>query len=420
MKRRILGATFAFASLITASALAQPAEPAPAPGTAPAPAPAAGPGAQPGGQASGGFQLGLGGSGDAISDTGPGDEPNEPGKPKPLPWSLQLIWDQSATTDTVGIGQDRQSEDPTYDMTFTLKPAYKLISEEKWSLSIAGEIGALREFTNSAVTTERGEWTLTDAKLFSAYNRVLAADGDMATTFGLSLPVLTFPTSKISANTGRILGLGGSVSLGQTVPLLGSGADALQTFTLTGIAGYNHTFTEATTPVNGDFERSRITPSGQTDVSDQLSTGYLAKHQASLTLAGTIGVTKTISWTNSFSWRPTWKYDAVEVDCVQTVTGCTDVTSAEKNPTNFSVVTIFASELGMQVLPEFSFAVGYANGTLQLGEDGERRNILYSPDARVYLSLVGHIDAIYDNLSGRRDGQGAQTAQRKPRQTASR
>ncbi|MCA9633694.1 MAG: hypothetical protein KC766_38850 [Myxococcales bacterium] len=406
--------------MITASAFAQPAEPAPA--TGPAPAPAAPAAQQPGGQATGGFELGLGGSGDAISDTGPGDEPNEPGKPKPLPWSLQLVWDQSATTDTVGVGQDRQSEDPTYDMTFTLKPAYKLISKEKWSLSIAGEIGALREFTNSDTTTNRGEWTLTDAKLFSAYNRVLASDGDMATTVGLSLPVLTFPTSKISANTGRILGLGASASLGQTVPVLGSGADALQTFTLTGIAGYNHTFTQATTPVNGDFERSRITPSGQTDVSDQLSTGYMPKHQASLTLAGTLGITKTISWTNSFSWRPTWKYDAVEVDCVNVTTpgDCAEVTSAEKDPTNFSVVTIFASEVGMQVVPEFSFAVGYANGTLQLGEDGTRRNILYSPDARVYLSLVGHIDAIYDSLSGRRESQKSQTAQKKPVQTASR
>jgi len=334
---------------------------------------------------------------------------------------MQLIWDNSATTDSVGIGQDRLSEDPTYDMTFSLRPAYKFINEEKWSLAVSAEIGAAREFTNSNITTKRGEWTLTDARLQSSYNRVLYSDGDVATSFGLALPILTFPTSKISANTGRILGLGTALSVGQTVPLLGSKSPALQTFTLTAIGGYNHTFTTATTPVDGDFERRRITPSGRTNISDQLSTGLFANHQASVTLAGTIGITKSISWTNSFSWRPTWKYDAPEASCVaiQNGTGCAELTPGEKHPTNFSVVTIFASELGMQVLPEFSFAVGYANGTLQLGDDGERRNILYSPDARVYVSLVGHIDALYDSLSGRSEQPKAQTAARRT-ETASR
>src|SRR5690606_41098809 len=107
MKRRILGATFAVASLTTWSAFAQPADTAPP--AEPAAEPAAPPAATPpsGGEASGGFQLGLGG-GSEISDTGPSDEPNEPGKPKPNPWSLQQSGDNSATTDSVGIRSEER------------------------------------------------------------------------------------------------------------------------------------------------------------------------------------------------------------------------------------------------------------------------------------------------------------------------
>ncbi|MBX3181964.1 MAG: hypothetical protein KIT72_11110 [Polyangiaceae bacterium] len=389
MKRLTLGLAFALATLTPLAALAQDAE----------------------------FSLGAGadvvpGEESPPADSGVEDEElDEPSKPKPVPWSLALVWDNSATTDTVGIGQDRQSVDPTYDMSFALRPGYKIIAEERWSLSVSGEIGAMREFTNSNITTREGEWSLTDARLQAGYNRLLMKDGDFATTFGLALPVLTFPTSKISANTGRILGLGTSLSLGQSVPLLGSSADALQTFTLTGAAGYSHTLTKATTPVNGDFQRSRITPSGLTAVSDQLSTGMLTKHQASFTLAGTLGITQTISWTNSFSWRPGWKYQPSEAGCVAIVSGCVEPDEGVAESTDFSVVTVFASEVGMQVLPEFSFALGYANGTLQLGPEGERRNMLYSPDARVYLTLVGHIDAMVQRASGSGSTAGAGSRQ---------
>jgi hypothetical protein len=44
--------------------------------------------------------------------------------------------------------------------------------------------------------------------------------------------------------------------------------------------------------------------------------------------------------------------------------------------------------------------VGYANLTLQTGPDGQRRNIFYSPDARVYMTLVAHLDEIYKTATG--------------------
>src|SRR5262245_12881100 len=35
-----------------------------------------------------------------------------------------LSWNNSATTETLGVGQDVQSENPTYEMAFGLSPRY--------------------------------------------------------------------------------------------------------------------------------------------------------------------------------------------------------------------------------------------------------------------------------------------------------
>jgi hypothetical protein len=59
------------------------------------------------------------------------------------------------------------------------------------------------------------------------------------------------------------------------------------------------------------------------------------------------------------------------------------------------------------VIPEFEVDVGYANLTLQTAPDGNRRNIFYSPEARVYITLVAHLDEIYKTATGYDDPQTA-------------
>jgi hypothetical protein len=61
----------------------------------------------------------------------------------------------------------------------------------------------------------------------------------------------------------------------------------------------------------------------------------------------------------------------------------------------------------VKVLDEMSLAVGYNNVTGQLGADGKRRNMLYSPDARVFLTVTAHIDEIYKTASGYDDQKAA-------------
>src|SRR6185295_11960094 len=45
------------------------------------------------------------------------------------------------------------------------------------------------------------------------------------------------------------------------------------------------------------------------------------------------------------------------------------------------------------------FDIGYTNESGQLGEDGKRRSVFYSPEAQFYLALVAYFDGIYDKTA---------------------
>jgi len=47
----------------------------------------------------------------------------------------------------------------------------------------------------------------------------------------------------------------------------------------------------------------------------------------------------------------------------------------------------------------FGLSFGYANLTAQLGPDGRRRGVFYSPDARFYGTLSVSLDHLYSDLS---------------------
>ena len=405
MKHRILGLGGGTCALLLASMASaqQPTGPAPAPGAPPPP-----PGAQPppGQQQPPPGQAGFswGGTTAPQGDTGqkPTTDDAEKPKKKKLPWrGTSLTWEQTASAYTVGVGQDFQSRNPSYDMAFSLKPRYYVWDGEDQSVSVRGAIGAFREFTNSDTTTKRGEWSLDDATLTAAYVRTFHSDGDFSTDGSFRAPNLSFPTSKASANNGKILGLGASVGLGQTVPLLGSDRVALQTFTLQGVAGYSHTITEATTKTNDELDRVRLTPDGVSQPSDQLSGAMRAKHAASFTVTGELGVTDKVAWANSFSWRPSWKYQPTEADlCADNLlpTGCATPESID-DPQNFAVVTAFTSSVAVAVIPQMTVEAGYTNLTLQNGPDGQHRNVFYSPDSRFFLSITGKLDKIYESVT---------------------
>jgi hypothetical protein len=331
-----------------------------------------------------------------------------PGSAESRPLWMRLAkasfrWDQSATAQTVGIGDDLQSSNPTYDWSFLLSLRYYLYEDSVQKYSIRGSMGLAREFTNNDSTTERGEWTLTDALLTSVYGRQLYSDGEWDTTLTLRAPDLSFPTSKVSASIGKNLGVGGGIGLWQTIPINGSDAKALQNIMVIPSVGYSYTFTDFTEATADNLDLTRMDLNGQSVPTNQLSGVAFAQHQMDISITTDLSITDRFSWGNSFGWRPTWKYefDAENDDqlCSVVLTGCITPDRLEDR-TNYVVVTTFSSELAFRVFDEMTLAVGYNNIAGQIGPDGKRRNMFYSPDARVFLTAIAHIDEIIKTASG--------------------
>jgi hypothetical protein len=68
------------------------------------------------------------------------------------------------------------------------------------------------------------------------------------------------------------------------------------------------------------------------------------------------------------------------------LTGCTTVQTSA-NDSRYLVRTQFSTEISVRIATGFSVDVGYGNTANQLGADGRRRSIFYSPDAVFYASL---------------------------------
>lgn len=322
-------------------------------------------------------------------------------KKKPLPWAgTSLGWDHSATTETVGIGRDTQTLNPTYEWTLMLNPRYKVFSDDDQSVSVLAGLGISREFTNSDITTDRGEWTLTDWTLAAVYNRTLLKDGDYKTGLSVTLPNLSFPTSVFSQANGKIMGVQGAVNVSQTVPVLGGSAKALKSFSVSGGAGYGHAFTEATTQTGDDLERNRTGLDAEPTISDQLTGVTNSKHQVIAGFGGSLAILDELNLSTNFQWRPNWKYLPSE-GCVtvQNVDGCFTPGHISE-PQNFAVITMFVADVSYQPIDELSVSAGYMNIANQVAPDGERRNMFYSPNARFYLTITGYLDAIYEDIVG--------------------
>lgn len=346
------------------------------------------------------------------SDRGaaPAAKPETP--KRKLAWAgTSFAWDQSATAQTVGIGQSYLSSDPTYDWTFSLEPVVTLYDDDVNRVRLNAYLGLFHEFTNSDTTTKQGETSVSggftggsDAVFFSDYGRVLYDKGKVKTGAGIRLPELMFPTSKASMDAGVILGVGARLRLSQAFPITPAGTGVLESGTLAFLGGYDHLFTRAIVPVNPDLQRVRLDPSGRSLPGDQLDGTPFAEHQVPLVGLASLSITERLTWSNIFGWILAWKYPLTTVDvCGVVATGCTP-TQQVNDPQRFGVVTEFLTELSVSVFDELDVRADYTNISLQLGPDGKRRNVFYSPDARVSLGLVLHLDALYLRATGAESG----------------
>lgn len=322
-------------------------------------------------------------------------------EPTALPWhDTYLYWDHAVTANTVGIGRDYQTRNPVYEMTLGLRPRFYFLERPRVSVSARADLGIVTERTNSDVTTQRGEWSLTDFELYGALSYKLRESKEDLTELALRLPRVTLPTSKISYDNGKLLTLGVRVGIREDIALEGRDADFFPNIELIAKAEYGYLFSNSRVPTNGNLERIRLDPEGRSVVSDQLGGATLAQHSAAFGVASLVHVHKKVLWSTALDLRPAWKYPVNQDTqvCGVILTGCATATGVA-NPTTRSTLTLFSTELWFTFTDVVGLSVGYLNFTQQLGPDGRRRGVFYSPDARFYLTLNVGLDQLYTDVA---------------------
>jgi hypothetical protein len=346
-----------------------------------------------------------------VGRTAPGVEPTT------LPWhDTYLYWDHQLSANTLGIGQDYQSRDPVYTMTIGLRPRYYFFESPRMSISARADLGVLTERTNSDTTTERGEWSATDFELFGAFDYRLRETREDYTDLLLRLPRLIFPTSKVSYDGGKLLTLGARAAVRESVALEGRGATFFPSIDLVAKVEYGYQFTNSRVPTNSNLERIRLDPEGRSIVSDQLNGATFARHAAAFGASVLLQVHRRVLWTTAFEVRPAWKYpvDHDVMVCGVVLTGCTQPTGVS-DPQTRSVLTYFSTDVWFTFTDVLGLTVGYANLTAQLGPDGRRRSLFYSPEATFFATLSVGLDQLYSGLThGNRQTASSSLAPRRP------
>jgi hypothetical protein len=310
----------------------------------------------------------------------------EPDPPKLPPYHHSVFsWEHHVSAETVGVGDEPQTHNPTYTMGLSAEPRYYLRDDPGRLLSVRLVGGLAREFTNSDSTTQRGEWAFEDTNLALVYaHRFLGPADTNGTLLELRPITLTLPTSKTSYDSGRYFAAGVLVGVNNIRPILND--KVLSTVRLA--VGYDRWFARATVPTSTSLNRVRLTPDGRSASGDQLAGSSLVRDQ--LTFSGRLRFEfgETVVWTTDVAFAPAWKYnlqDDVQL-CGVVATGCTEVdVSGDDN--RYQVATQFATEVSISLVRSLSLDFGYGNAGNQLGPDGRHRSIFYSPAAEFLISL---------------------------------
>ena len=322
-------------------------------------------------------------------------------EPTSFPWhDTYMYWDHAVSTTTLGVGRDYQSNNPAYEMTIGLRPRYYFLENQRMSISARSDLGVVTERTNSDSTTREGEWSMLDTELWGAFSFILRESRGDLTELAIRVPRLTFPTSKVSYDSGKLLGVGARVSVREDIVLQGRDSVFFPNIELFAKAEYGYLFTNSRVGTNGALERIRLDADGRSIVSDQLSGASLAQQSAEFGVAALAHVHRKLLWTTKLEIRPAWKYPVdhnVEI-CGVVLTGCIQAAGIA-DPQTRSALTYVETELWLTMTDVLGLTAGYANLSAQIGPDGRRRNVLYSPDARFYLTLNVWLDQLYSGLT---------------------
>jgi len=326
-------------------------------------------------------------------------------EPTPLPWrGTTFTFNQAATTTVFGVGRNNiGSEGEFYGWDFTLRPSYFLLDQPQDKLAATAEIGWATELTNSDTTADRNETQFKDVQLGLRYTRNIwesggADKGEYATSGGASLRFL-LPTSPLSYDTGKYLTVALGPDIRQKIKLLGKKADGLNNVTVGLGLTYAHLFSRSYTPTNSDLHIQRQNATGQSFDSDQLRGSSFDIDRLTTRLSVGIPLYKDLALQTAFGLISRWRHDFEDgagegCDVAVANDPCVEASRLEDRVL-YHANTSFDLALSYPVYEVVDLTLGYSNDTAQIGEDGQRRSMFYSPDAQFYLDITANLDVIF-------------------------
>ena len=341
--------------------------------------------AGPGGGGGGGAEIP---SGEGLKDSSAEKTEKEEEKEHKNPFAGSiLLFDQSATTHSFSKGS-QLSYSPLYEWWISPRVYYTVAKHFKFG----ARFDFFKEFTNHEATTDKGEWVVGDPWLTAAY-------GNQASFFNkheksrYSIGILARPgISKASRANDQYISAGPTASLSFGFDVLGSKSKFLQSASIGLYASYSHAFTKSTTP--GTVDRPATGVDENITLNQSIRSSTLVGNSLIYSLNGEIDILENLSYGASFIWIDQFAYRAPDAPFA----GASDVTR-NPNDTQFRQSTWFLTSVDYTPIKELGLSLGYYNLNTALGLDGQRRNVLFSPEARVFFSLTANLDAIMDDVS---------------------
>jgi hypothetical protein len=160
-------------------------------------------------------------------------------------------------------------------------------------------------------------------------------------------------------------------------------------------ASYSHAFTKSTTPNSfTDFTQQRTDASGDAYLDNQVRSGTLAGNTLLYAFNADLDIYENLSFSGSMIFIDQFAYKSPDV-----AFGGQQIAHSP-NDTQFRQLTWFLIDLDYAVIPELTLSLGYYNLNSSIAPDGTRRNVLWSPESRLFFSLTANLDSIYEDISG--------------------
>ena len=324
------------------------------------------------------------------------DEPSKPVKkeeeaaPKPNPWrGSLLILDQSMTTNSFSK-KAQLSYQPLYEWWISPRVSYSL--SKQFRLTLRQDL--FKEWTNVQETTDRGEWRYTDTWLTLGFRPDLTkVSKHMSGGLGL---ILRPGISKESRIASQYFSVGPSGNLGYSFDLAGEKAKAFKSLNVSATLMYTHAFTRCNVAcASGAFSQQRMNSSGQPVDDNQVRSGSLVGNQLLYSANIGLDIVEHLDFSASMIWISQF---------ANNLSPAMDPSGREipraGDDTRLRQFTWFFSSVTWGFTKEASLSVGYYNLNSVLHTDGSYRQPFWSPEARVFLDLYVHLDAIYEKLTG--------------------